>query len=62
MIKEKRKNKQTVSVEINGATNNHLTTLAHELALICQKELKPWKRQVKGITIKRNGLIFKKVS
>jgi|TARA_R100001129_G_scaffold121769_1_gene84601 hypothetical protein len=62
MIKEKLKNKQTITVEVNGATNNHLTTLAHELALICKRELEPWKRQVKGITIKRNGSIFKKVS
>tara|TARA_R100001163_G_C5007450_1_gene154488 strand:+ start:666 stop:842 length:177 start_codon:yes stop_codon:yes gene_type:complete len=57
----KKKEKHVVSVEIVGY-KNHAETIAHELAILLNDELMPWKRQVKSLKIKRNGRDFKRVA
>tara|TARA_Y100001937_G_C7052164_1_gene299652 strand:- start:64 stop:255 length:192 start_codon:yes stop_codon:yes gene_type:complete len=51
-----------ITIEIDESTAGKTQTLAIELALTLSKELEPWKRFVKGITIKKNNKIYKKVS
>jgi hypothetical protein len=51
-----------ITIELDQSTKGKTHTLAIELALTLSKQLEPWKRHVKGLTIKKNNKIFKKVS
>ncbi len=51
-----------ITIELDQSTKGKTHTLAIELALTLSKQLEPWKRHVKGLTIKKNNRIFKKVS
>jgi len=57
----KKKDKHVVSVEIVGS-KGHAETIAIELAVLLKDELKPWRRQVKSLKIKRNGRDFSRVA
>ena len=58
----KKTRKDKIVIEIDESTQGKTKTMAIELALTLSKELEPWKRHVKGLTIKKNNRIFKKVS
>ena len=51
-----------ITIELDQSTKGKTHTLAIELALTLSKQLETWKRHVKGLTIKKNNKIFKKVS
>ncbi len=51
-----------ITIELDQSTKGKTHTMAIELALTLSKQLEPWKRHVKGLTIKKNNRIFKKVS
>jgi len=51
-----------ITIEIGESTSGKTHALAIELALILSKQLEPWKRHIKGLTIKKNNRIYKKVS
>ena len=51
-----------ITIELDQSTKGKTHTLAIELALTLSKQLEPWKRHVKGLRIKKNNKIFKKVS
>ncbi len=58
----KKTRRDKIVIEIDESTQGKTKTMAIELALTLSKELEPWKRHVKGLTIKKNNRIFKKVS
>tara|TARA_Y100001937_G_scaffold30054_2_gene43342 strand:+ start:1935 stop:2129 length:195 start_codon:yes stop_codon:yes gene_type:complete len=58
----KKTRKDKIVIEIDESTQGKTKTMAIELALTLSKQLEPWKRHVKGLTIKKNNRIFKKVS
>ena len=58
----KKTRKDKIVIEIDESTQGKTKTMAIELALTLSKQLEPWKRHVKGLTIKKNNKIFKKVS
>ena len=51
-----------ITIEIGESTSGKTHALAIELSLILSKQLEPWKRHIKGLTIKKNNRIYKKVS
>ena len=53
---------EKITIEIDESTRGKTHAMAIELALTLSKQLEPWKRHVKGPTIKKNNRIFKKVS
>jgi len=53
---------EKITIEINESTKGKTHAMAIELALTLSKQLEPWKRHVKGLRIKKNNKIFKKVS
>tara|TARA_R100001509_G_scaffold44697_1_gene24299 strand:+ start:1291 stop:1485 length:195 start_codon:yes stop_codon:yes gene_type:complete len=59
---KKKTRKEKILIEIDESTQGKTKAMAIELALTLSKELQPWKRHVKGLTIKKNNKIFKKVS
>ena len=59
---KKKTRKEKILIEIDESTQGKTKAMAIELALTLSKELQPWKRHVKGLTIKKNNRIFKKVS
>ncbi len=58
----KKTSNEKITIEIDESTKGKTHTMAIELALTLSKQLEPWKRHVKGLTIKKNNRIFKKVS
>lgn len=58
---QKTKNEK-ITIEIDESTKGKTHAMAIELALTLSKQLEPWKRHVKGLTIKKNNKIYKKVS
>jgi|TARA_R100001443_G_scaffold107940_1_gene118064 hypothetical protein len=53
---------EKITIEIDESTKGKTHAMAIELALTLSKQLEPWKRHVKGLRIKKNNKIFKKVS
>tara|TARA_R100001224_G_scaffold108937_1_gene85773 strand:- start:468 stop:662 length:195 start_codon:yes stop_codon:yes gene_type:complete len=53
---------EKITIEIDESTRGKTHAMAIELALTVSKQLEPWKRHVKGLRIKKNNKIFKKVS
>ena len=53
---------EKITIEIDESTKGKTHTMAIELALTLSIQLEPWKRHVKGLRIKKNNKIFKKVS
>jgi|TARA_R100000742_G_C4199460_1_gene29011 hypothetical protein len=51
-----------ITIELGESTSGKSHALAIELAITLSKQLEPWKRHVKGLTIRKNNKIFKKVS
>ena len=58
----KKTKRDKITIEIDESTAGKTHALAIELAITLSKQLEPWKRHVKGITIKKNNKIYKKVS
>ena len=53
---------EKITIEIAESTRGKTHAMAIELALTLSKQLQPWKRYVKGLTIKKNNKLYKKVS
>ena len=58
----KKTKRDKITIEIDESTSGKTHALAIELAITLSKQLEPWKRHVKGITIKKNNKLYKKVS
>ena len=58
---QKTKNEK-ITIEIDESTKGKTHAMAIELALTLSKQLEPWKRHVKGLRIKKNNKLIKKVS
>jgi|TARA_R100000426_G_scaffold68473_1_gene47659 hypothetical protein len=54
--------KEKIVIEIDESTRGKTHAMAIELALTLSKQLEPWKRHVKGLRIKKNNKLIKKVS
>ena len=54
--------KEKIVIEIDESTRGKTHAMAIELALTLSKQLEPWKRHVKGLKIKKNNKLIKKVS
>ena len=53
---------EKIVIEIEKSTRGKTHAMAIELALTLSKRLEPWKRHVKGLKIKKNNKLIKKVS
>ena len=53
---------EKITIEIAKSTRGKTHAMAIELALTLSKQLEPWKRHVKGLRIKKNNKLIKKVS
>ena len=53
---------EKITIEIDESTRGKTHAMAIELALTLSKQLEPWKRHVKGLKIKKNNKLIKKIS